>query len=328
MSFPSRAARGGGEDRGEMIPGTVDQEGVGQTREELWPPLLRLLVPRVPALADLGRSLTAAAAGRAVIDPGLDHHGLALGDAISLVLAGQGCPAPIAQRNWPPPGYSGASGLGDSGAVPENHPGSPGSSRIIDPVQCQALMAHDGTNLYLQYQVMEPEIRCIHDKDQAPVYQDSCVELFISPGGDYRNFEFNAIGSCLHYIGPDRHNRRPLPPEVMGRILRIPSRGTRAQHLRPGDGPYRWSLLVMIPGDVLGLDPGSGTALGSPETASADSVSPAGEPAADLSGTSWRGNLYKCGDGLEQPHYLSWSAIDTPKPDFHVPEFFGIIDFQ
>lgn len=311
-----------------MIPETVDQEGVGQTREGQWPPLLRLRVPRVPALADLGRGLVAAAGGRAVIDPGLDPHGSALGDAISLVLAGQGCPAPIAQRNWLPPGHTGVSGVGQPGAATQVHSGYPGGSRIIDPVQCQALMAHDGTNLYLQYQVLEPEIRCIHDKDQAPVYQDSCVELFISPGGNYRNFEFNAIGSCLHYIGPDRHNRRPLPPEVVGRILRIPSRGARAQHQHPGDGPHRWSLLVMIPGDVLGLDPGTGTVPRSSEPASADSVPPTGEPAPNLSGTTWRGNLYKCGDSLEQPHYLSWSAIDTPKPDFHVPEFFGIIDFQ
>ena len=38
---------------------------------------------------------------------------------------------------------------------------------------------------------------------------------------------------------------------------------------------------------------------------------------------SIRANFYKCGDKTAHPHYLSWSPIDTPKPDFHRPEFFG-----
>ena len=38
---------------------------------------------------------------------------------------------------------------------------------------------------------------------------------------------------------------------------------------------------------------------------------------------SIRANFYKCGDKTAHPHYLSWSPIDTPKPDFHRPDFFG-----
>ena len=30
---------------------------------------------------------------------------------------------------------------------------------------------------------------------------------------------------------------------------------------------------------------------------------------------------------MSLPHYLSWMPIDTPKPDFHRPEFFGKINF-
>ena len=38
-----------------------------------------------------------------------------------------------------------------------------------------------------------------------------------------------------------------------------------------------------------------------------------------------RANLYKCGDKCETPHFLSWSPIGLPNPDFHCPDFFGEI---
>ena len=45
-------------------------------------------------------------------------------------------------------------------------------------------------------------------------------------------------------------------------------------------------------------------------------------------GETWLANLYKCGDKTSHPHWLTWSIIDKPKPDFHVPEYFGILEFQ
>ncbi|MNL73189.1 hypothetical protein D3C87_1986170 [compost metagenome] len=42
----------------------------------------------------------------------------------------------------------------------------------------------------------------------------------------------------------------------------------------------------------------------------------------------FKGNFYKCGDKLEQPHYLSWSPIHLPHPQFHAIDFFGNINFQ
>ncbi|MDA0991466.1 MAG: carbohydrate-binding family 9-like protein, partial [Verrucomicrobia bacterium] len=44
-------------------------------------------------------------------------------------------------------------------------------------------------------------------------------------------------------------------------------------------------------------------------------------------GVSWRSNLYKCGDATSHPHWLTWSPIDRPKPDFHVPDQFGTLTF-
>ncbi len=42
----------------------------------------------------------------------------------------------------------------------------------------------------------------------------------------------------------------------------------------------------------------------------------------DWSGVEARINLYKCGDNLSHPHFLSWRPIQTDKPDFHRPEYF------
>ena len=47
----------------------------------------------------------------------------------------------------------------------------------------------------------------------------------------------------------------------------------------------------------------------------------------DFSGLVMRANFYKCGDLLRTPHFLSWSPIDLPRPQFHCPQYFGEIRF-
>jgi hypothetical protein len=39
-------------------------------------------------------------------------------------------------------------------------------------------------------------------------------------------------------------------------------------------------------------------------------------------------NFYKCGDDTMQPHYHTWSPVSTERPDFHQPDFFGLLRFQ
>ena len=36
-----------------------------------------------------------------------------------------------------------------------------------------------------------------------------------------------------------------------------------------------------------------------------------------------KGNFYKCGDKTAIPHFGMWSPIDSEKPNFHQPQFFG-----
>ncbi len=42
----------------------------------------------------------------------------------------------------------------------------------------------------------------------------------------------------------------------------------------------------------------------------------------------WRVNFYKCADATSHPHWLTWSPVDLPEPDFHQPQSFGVLQFQ
>ncbi|MBC8179678.1 hypothetical protein H8E88_01015 [candidate division KSB1 bacterium] len=52
--------------------------------------------------------------------------------------------------------------------------------------------------------------------------------------------------------------------------------------------------------------------------------------AIDQPGTNviWRANFYKCADETSHPHWLTWAKVDFPNPNFHLPEFFGILKFE
>lgn len=157
--------------------------------------------------------------------------------------------------------------------------------------------------LWVDFLVRCNYLKAENSADQSPVSQDSCVEFFIDPLGDgeYWNFEFNCIGA----INASRRRERPAPTRLtagqLATVLRFPSCGTRP--FREIEGLFTWSLLVAIPLELLGIDPDN---------------PPAGS----------RANFYKCASRTSDPHYLSWAPIETPKPDFHRPEFFGKLNFQ
>lgn len=138
----------------------------------------------------------------------------------------------------------------------------------------------------VRFEVEEPEAcyRATVGRDGGPCYQDSCVEIFLEvEGGAYRNFEFNSLGRCLSAVGFNRENRAQLSAREYESVLR------EAKVRREG-GKVFWTLEAKLPRSFK---------------------------------FTGRGNLYKCADLAATPHYLSLFKIDTPKPDFHRPEFFG-----
>lgn len=152
--------------------------------------------------------------------------------------------------------------------------------------------------LWLHYIVENDFVRAICRKDQEPVWQDSCVEFFVKQGDGYRNFEFNSLGVCLSAIGNDRHTRKPLDEANLKQILRLPS--LMIESLPAEDQLSDWSLTVAIPLELIGLK----------------------------AGDTFMANFYKCGDETKVPHYISWSAINTPSPDFHRSEFFSLLELE
>jgi hypothetical protein len=47
-----------------------------------------------------------------------------------------------------------------------------------------------------------------------------------------------------------------------------------------------------------------------------------------LKGRNCVANFYKCGDELPEPHFVSWSNIQWPQPNFHLRQFFGTLEFE
>jgi hypothetical protein len=152
--------------------------------------------------------------------------------------------------------------------------------------------------IFLKFYVVESSIRAAVSKINGPVSEDSCVEFFISfDETGYYNLEFNCIGTALVGFGKDR-NHRALIPESFVRNIRILSQISSMGH------EISWQLTVVLPFTVFLF-----------------------HPLKSLDGKSHRGNFFKCGDSLPQPHFLSWSDIEAPQPDFHLPCFFGKLDF-
>jgi len=159
-------------------------------------------------------------------------------------------------------------------------------------------------SIFIKYSVHGSMLRAIYSNDQDPVYEDSCVEFFCMPIGaeKYTNFEFNCIGTCSASSRKGRNeNIVPFSPEEMLTIKRFPSIGRRA--FNEMEGMFEWELTVKIPFKLMGIDPKH-----LPEKIV--------------------GNFYKCADGTDSMHFVSWSPIPTAKPDFHRPEFFGILIFE
>ena len=127
-----------------------------------------------------------------------------------------------------------------------------------------------------------------------PVYKDSCLEFFVNfdNGDKYMNFEMNSNGSFLAAVRSDRANKTPI--NMLAPLPRV--KATKEED--------KWSVEVFFSNDLIGKLFGKFSF---------------------ARGESLKGNFYKCGDCCAQPHFLSWSPIDLPQPNFHCPEFFGEI---
>ncbi len=176
-------------------------------------------------------------------------------------------------------------------------------------VRCK--MLYDDSHLYGLFLVQDRYVRCIHTGFQAPVYEDSCVELFVQPRSDkgYFNFEFNCGGALLasYVTDPTRIDGRvakttPLSPEEGRRVAVYSSLPSIVEPEMEDE--VTWLLEFSIPFALL---TGYVRSLGKVE------------------GREWRGNLYKCGNRTSHPHWASWSPLSDR--NFHAPWDFGALQF-
>ena len=174
----------------------------------------------------------------------------------------------------------------------------------------QAKVAYDNTAIYVIFRVEDQYVRAVADKNQGPVYMDSCVEFFFTPGREikkgYFNLEMNCGGTMLfHHQMKPRTDQTLLSEDHIGQV--------EVAHTLPKivdpeiEEPTTWVVEYRIPFSVLG----DYHSFSIPEA-----------------GTVWKANFYKCADKTSHPHWLTWARVDRPQPDFHRKEFFGTIEFE
>lgn len=176
--------------------------------------------------------------------------------------------------------------------------------------EVHAKVAYDDEAVYGIFHVQDQYVRCVVDEYQGPVSRDSCVEFFFTPGTDiskgYFNLEINCGGTALFAFqkarGVDRIN---IPASVFEQV--------QIAHSMPRivdpeiEEPVTWTIEFRLPFQIL------------------REYTDFSEPA---SGVEWRANFYKIASRTSHPHYLTWSFVDHPVPQFHLPEFFGSVRFE
>lgn len=170
-------------------------------------------------------------------------------------------------------------------------------------------LCYNDRYVYLIYRVNDSFVRCLTSEVNGPVHKDACVEFFFSPVGSdprgYFNLEINCGGTIkLGYRNGSWSDAVHARSDDVNGII--------VCHSLPGiiereiEGPVVWTLELAVPFEAL------------------NKYSPVAAPG---TGTKWRANFYKCAENNSHPHWLSWAPIDSPVPNFHLPEFFGEVEF-
>lgn len=133
-----------------------------------------------------------------------------------------------------------------------------------------------------------------YQKDQDPVYEDSAAEVFLSfeekEPKHYLNFEMNSYGAMLAEFGV-KGQRLPLDKVTEDKAE------CKAKLYRDF-----WTLQLMIPKEI---------------------ICELFHKEAIHIGDTFTCNFYKISQERSCEHYASYSPIDAPAPDFHLPLYFS-----
>ncbi len=190
--------------------------------------------------------------------------------------------------------------------------------RLVDNVtgkdadqQTVVRMVYSGTSLYIAFHCEDDYIWGTYDQRDSPIYNEECVEVFLSPAGsDHQYYEINVSPKNTVFdacILSNRASHREAA-DFTG-LTDFDSGITTKVHIEgefgiPGKGRF-WSVEYAIPfSELFGAQ------------------NPVPVP-----GDEWRINLYRI-DSQEggATRYYAWSP--TGKIDFHCPWKFGILRFN
>lgn len=201
---------------------------------------------------------------------------------------------------WEKPEWRGAPSI-----LIDNHMGEASTHKP----RVRAKLLYDEEFLHVIFRVQDRYVRSVVTAAQGSVCTDSCVEFFFTPGSDVRegyfNIEVNCGGTVLFMHQKNRGVEcRPL---AASDIADLAISHTMPAVVEPEiQEPVEWSVQYRVPYSVLSRH----TPVTSPGP-----------------GVIWRANLYKCADNTSHPHWLTWSPVAWPQPDFHRPEYFGTLVF-
>lgn len=158
-----------------------------------------------------------------------------------------------------------------------------------------AQIAYDESGFLVKFTVREANPLCEKRHHFEEVCEDSCVEFFVNftprQSDKYINFEVNAVGITNIAFRSSRYDGVPISLEEI-----------EALKVKPEISKEQWTVTYKIGYDFIRNY----------------------FPEFDMDHCDYiLGNLYKCGNKTKNKHYLSYFKVDTEKPDYHRPEYFG-----
>jgi len=184
-----------------------------------------------------------------------------------------------------------------------------GDKPFFEP-SVQAKMLYDNENVYVIFRVKDRYVRCLVTDYNGPVYEEPAVEFFFSPDPElpdrYFNLEINCGGTPLmHYNDFAAKTHNPIELED---IKKVEIAHSLPQVVDPEiTKPVTWTIEYKIP--LAMLEKYSKIIYPKP-------------------GIEWRANFYNIAEKGTNIHFYTWSVVDNPVPNFHLPRFFGIIKFE
>lgn len=157
-----------------------------------------------------------------------------------------------------------------------------------------AKLLYSDEAIYVRMESDEMPVVAKQTERNSLVCTDSCLEFFFRPNINndlYINIEINALGTLFTGVGTCRQDRVCCADNA------------DQFDIKPELCASGWKISYKIPFDFIRKYAGECT-------------------------SSMKGNFYKCGNDTGHKHYGAWNMIETPKPDYHRPEYFGELVFE